>query len=228
MRALLLAAGLGTRLFPITKSVPKCLIPIQGKSMLKRWINTLNIPNITEIVVNTHHHRQKVLSEIKTIESKVNIVEVNEKSLLGTAGTLIMNISNLDNDLLVVHCDNFSSINIGEFLDFHRSGKNFMSMAIFKPKDKSKCGMVEISESGHIIQFIEKPHDSDLEWANAAVYVFSKECLDEIKSNCKLAKDISLDLIPNFLGRMSSYKIDGYHIDIGTHESLAETVLRFQ
>ena len=59
-----------------------------------------------------------LLNTIKTIESKVNIVEVNEKSLLGTAGTLIMNISNLDNDLLVVHCDNFSSINIDEFLFF--------------------------------------------------------------------------------------------------------------
>ena len=228
MRALLLSAGLGTRLLPITKSMPKCLISIQGKSMLNRWITTLNNSDINEIIVNTHYHRQKVLNELKSIKSSVRIVEVYEKSLLGTAGTLISNSSDSDNDLLVVHCDNFSSIDIEEFLDFHTSRKNFLSMAIFKPKDKSKCGMVEVNESGSIIQFIEKPTYSDLVWANAAIYIFSRKSIDEIKSQYKAAQDISLDILPNFLDRISSYKIDGYHIDIGTHESLAETVARFQ
>jgi mannose-1-phosphate guanylyltransferase len=228
MKVLLLSAGLGTRLLPITESIPKCLIQIQGISMLKRWVITLDNPKIDEIIINTNGHRQKVLSEIKSINSKVKISEVYEEHLLGTAGTLIINSLDSDNDIMVVHCDNFSSIKIEDFIDYHIAGNNFISMALFKPTDKSKCGMVEMDKDGIVVQFIEKPSNSHLEWANAAVYIFSEESLNEIRNKYKKAKDISLDILPNFLGRMSGYKINDYHIDIGTHESLTETIVRFQ
>ena len=117
---------------------------------------------------------------------------------------------------------------IEDFIDYHKAGNNFISMALFRPTDKSKCGMVETDKNGIVVEFMEKPSNSHLEWANAAVYIFSKESLNEIKNKYKKAKDISLDILPNFLGRISGYKINNYHIDIGTHESLTETIVRFQ
>lgn len=216
MRALLLAAGIGSRLRPITDSIPKCLVKVSNQTMLEHWLCKLNIPDISEVVVNTHHFSELVLAEIDKLNQRKFITPIYEPVLLGTAGTLLANINADDENLLVAHCDNFSSIDLASFIEFHKENDNLLTVGVFEPNDPTACGMLSISATGKIYEFIEKPEKSEFRWGNAAVYLFSRAALVEIKSNHEEAFDIARDILPVFINRMSAFEIIGYHIDIGT------------
>ena len=93
-RALLLAAGLGTRLKPFTDSKPKCLIDIGGKPLLEYWLESLENSNCQEVLINTHYLSEQVFDFLqKRPKTKMKIKTTYEKDLLGTAGTLMKNIT---------------------------------------------------------------------------------------------------------------------------------------
>lgn len=108
MRAILLAAGLGTRLRPLTNTVPKCLITIKGTPLLEIWINKLLNAGIESILVNTHHHADKVATFLTNSNYRNRIVVVYEPQLLGTAGTLLTNLPFFQgDDGILAHADNY-------------------------------------------------------------------------------------------------------------------------
>lgn len=231
MKAILLAAGFGTRLLPITETLPKCLISIKGLTMLEFWLKKLQLKDISRIVVNTHHFAAEVKNELSKFHSRSEIEIFHEKKLLGTAGTLITNLDlSLDSDVLVVHCDNFSEIDLEDFLRAHRNRheKCLVTMAIFKTNNVQMSGMVKTDVNGIVNEFVEKPLQSDLTMANAAVYLFDKRAISEILECYSNAIDISLDIIPNFLGRIQTYSIEGFHMDMGTIENLEFIRSRFE
>ena len=88
MKALLLAAGLGTRLRPLTNDWPKCLMPIKGRPLLEYWLSILKQNNINNVVVNRHHHAGIIEDFLQQKQFEGWVRSVYEKELLGTAGTL--------------------------------------------------------------------------------------------------------------------------------------------
>ena len=92
MRALLLAAGLGTRLKPITNNIPKCLVPIGGKPLLQIWLEKLEKAGVKKFLINTHYLHEQVESFIFKSRFKNSVELYWEKKLKGTAGTLFNNI----------------------------------------------------------------------------------------------------------------------------------------
>ena len=91
-RALLLAAGLGTRLRPITLHTPKCLVPIKGEPLLGHWLRKLEIAGCDSVLINTHYLADQVEAFLKGWQSSTMVVQtVHEPQLLGTAGTLLAN-----------------------------------------------------------------------------------------------------------------------------------------
>ena len=88
VRALLLAAGLGARLCPLTDDWPKCLMPIGERPLLEYWLETLYSTNVREVIVNLHHHSEIVQEFLNRPSFKDWVSSVYEKKLLGTAGTL--------------------------------------------------------------------------------------------------------------------------------------------
>ena len=220
MKALLLAAGFGTRLRPITDAIPKCLVEVNSQTMLAHWVNKLDIPEIHQIIVNTHYMSNLVLTEIKRMPQSYKILPIIEKQLLGTAGTLLANTTEKDESLLVIHCDNYSSIDISSLVNFHKINQNLVTIGVFRASDSSSTGMVGLSSTGLVEEFLEKPSSSTLTWGNAAVYLFSRQALIEIKSRHNNARDIAAEILPTFIGRMHAFPIYGYHIDIGTPNRL--------
>ena len=105
MRALLLAAGLGMRLRPITNSVPKCLVEINGRPLLDYWIELLSQGGITEILINLHYMPKAVRAHLENCDYPIKITTVYEKRLLGTGGTLLKNRENFRHEslMLVAH-----------------------------------------------------------------------------------------------------------------------------
>ena len=96
MRALLLAAGLGTRLRPITDTIPKCLVPINGAPLLQIWLERLTEAGIGPFLINTHYLEEQVKTFLEESAFLERAKLIHENYLLGTAGTLI---ENLDSDL---------------------------------------------------------------------------------------------------------------------------------
>jgi mannose-1-phosphate guanylyltransferase len=92
-KALLLAGGLGTRLRPITETVPKCLVPVAGRPMLDYWLDALERAGIGEVLLNTHHLRDQVRDWMDRANAvrPIRVVEAWEPELLGSAGTVSAN-----------------------------------------------------------------------------------------------------------------------------------------
>ena len=89
MRAMLLAAGLGTRLRPLTQRRPKCLMPIMNRPLLSLWHERLARLGVTHAVVNTHHLAGQVRAWLKDQDSALSVVESHEPVILGTGGGLV-------------------------------------------------------------------------------------------------------------------------------------------
>lgn len=223
-KALLLAGGLGTRLRPLTLTVPKCLIPISGKPLLDYWIEELDSAGVKNARINTHYLAERVRNKIKTINQSgiLSIEESYEPELLGSAGTIRNNRDLADDaeDILIIYSDNLSSINLASFLVYHRSHQAPLTMLLFHAPNPAACGIAELDGENTIIDFIEKPELPVGDLANAGLYAVTAEAYLEIADMAGF--DIGFDILPKFIGRMKGYILDGYHRDIGTIESLRQ------
>lgn len=223
-KALLLAGGLGTRLRPLTETVPKCLIKVGGRPMLDYWIDALDGAGITEALINTHHLPDPVRRHINQVNRTRNLTltEAFEPELLGSAGTVSANHdwANDANDILVIYADNLSDIDLHAFVAFHRAHDDPMSMALFHTPYPSKCGIATLDDQNRVTEFVEKPDQPKSDLANAGLYVLDADAWREIADMG--AFDFGFDVIPAFVGRMHGYRHAGYHRDIGTHDSLAQ------
>jgi mannose-1-phosphate guanylyltransferase len=223
MKALLLAAGYGTRLKPLTETIPKCMVDIKGKPLLNYWLNILNNEHINEIIINTHYLPEIVNDFISSYKSKKKITIIHEPSLLGTAGTIrsIKKIIEFESELFVAHADNYSSFNFPSFLKTFTKRSNHIdfTMMTFKTFTPELCGIVNLNSSQEVIGFHEKPKNFIGNIANGAVYIFSKSVLNRIIEDDNIS-DISNDLIPLYIKKINTFYNDNIHIDIGNLDSL--------
>lgn len=225
MRALLLAAGFGSRLRPLTNSIPKCMVPIKGVPLLDIWLDRLKDAGIGPFLINTHYLSEQVVDFISQGPHKEYVTLKNEVQLLGTAGTLIANLDFFqDTDGLLVHADNYCLADFSAFMDaHHKRPKNcVMTMMTFKASRPSSCGIVVLDNKGVVIDFFEKKTNPPGDIANGAIYILSPEFFKEIKSWVSPPKDFSSEVIEKFLGRIYSYETKSIFLDIGTPESFRE------
>ena len=224
IRALLLSAGLGTRLRPITTSIPKCLVEINKKPILEDWICKLEQLGCEAVLINTHYLHKKVnyfLSKRK--KSSILIQETFEKNLLGTVGTLINNSQFFEGcKIIMIHVDNMTKFNLSELLEADRFRPDycFLTMLTFNTDNPSKSGIVVKDEKNVLKEFYEKVENPPSDQANAAIYVFDYDFIEKLKKDFPFAKDFSLEIIPNFMGRIFTFHTNEKLIDIGTKDSL--------
>ena len=225
MRALLLAAGLGTRLRPITDSTPKCLVPVRGRPLLGYWLELLLPRGIESVLVNTHHHAAAVEAFIAGSPWRARIETVYEPKLLGTGGTVLRNAAWFgDSAFMVVHADNLSRFPVEEFIAAHRRrpAGAALTMMTFDTDAPRTCGIVELDARNLVRAFHEKVPDPPGIRANAAVYIVEPEVVGVLRALRREVIDFSTEVLPAFLGRIATYHNRDYHRDIGTLESLAK------
>ncbi|GHF75754.1 nucleotidyltransferase family protein [Seohaeicola zhoushanensis] len=222
-KALLLAGGLGTRLKPLTDTMPKCLVRVAGRPILDYWMEALDRAGIGQALLNTHHHAEQVRAYIGAVNARggVQLTEAHEPELLGSAGTVHANRGWAEDadEILVIYADNLSDIDLGALLAFHRGHSDPMTMALFRAEHPEKCGIAELDGAGRITSFVEKPEKPVSNLANAGLYVLDAAAWREIAD--MEAFDFGFDVIPRFVGRMRGFAHQGYHRDIGTPEALA-------
>lgn len=223
LRALILAAGLGSRLRPLTNEWPKCLMPIGGRPLLEYWLQSLQLEGIREIMVNTHFHADKVLAFLsrKQFAGFVNVV--HEPELLGTAGTLIDNVDFFQGQpTLLIHADNWCQCNLNAFINYHihqRPKNCVMTMMTFDSDAPQNCGIVELDNQGVVMRFHEKVSSPPGTRANAAVYILEPEVLEWLVRHPEL-RDFSTEVLPRHVGRIATWHNSGIHRDIGTLPAL--------
>lgn len=230
MRVLILAAGLGTRLRPITNKIPKCLVEVGGKPMLEHWLDKLSNTQITpkEVYINLHYKKKQVETFLQSYDSKFPIYKIFEKELRGTGGTFLSLIEKkFDDDLLVIHCDNFYDAGLDDFLTKSQSVIRDMdfdlALLAFQTKDKKNCGTMEVDKDGKILRFWEKKETSPSNLANGAIYFFSKKIIYDIREKRTEFRDIANDLIQPLNRKIFCYKAKDYFCDVGTLSSLNDT-----
>ncbi|MBU1659459.1 nucleotidyltransferase family protein [bacterium] len=230
MRALLLAAGEGTRLRPLTLRTPKCLVPIKGKPLLHYWLENLSGAGVDEFLINTSYLAKQVESFVNHSKFKDAITLTHEEKLLNTGGTLLANEAFFQNEaFMLVHADNLCFCDFKAFMDAHakRPKGCEITMMTFKTDNPSACGIVEPDKEGVVQKFYEKVQNPPSNLANGAVYICERGVIEFIKSLGKKEADFSLDVLPAYMGKINTFLNDVYHRDIGTPESYAQAELEY-
>ena len=224
MRALLLAAGLGTRLRPLTDTLPKCLMPIKGRALLGIWLERLHRSGIGPFLINTHYLSGSVESFVETSPYRDDITLVHESELNGTAGTLLQNLDYFrGEDAMLIHADNYCLADMSDFVRAHhnRPAGCVMTMMTFRTSHPEQCGIIQKDTRGVVTAFHEKIVNPPGDIANGGVYILSHELLTQLDADFRHATDFSTQVIPRFVGRIHSYHTSEIFIDIGTPESYA-------
>jgi mannose-1-phosphate guanylyltransferase len=230
VKALLLAAGFGKRLLPITKNIPKCLVEFNSKPLLYYWIKMLIDAGISDILVNTHYLSKKVEDYIMNSEFRNDITIVYEDKLLGTGGTLLKNKYFFDNDsIILIHADNLSLFNFDEFIKAHenRPLNTEITMMTFKTDNPQSCGIVNLDKNGIVTDFYEKSEKFHGNLANAALFIIEPSIFDYLETLTSVEIDFSKDIIPKYLNRIFTFENKIYHKEIGTLENYHKAQIEF-
>jgi mannose-1-phosphate guanylyltransferase len=230
MRALLLAAGIGSRLRPLTDTTPKCLVPIHGRPLLDYWLDLVFEGGIERALVNTHWLSEQVEAHVAASPWRSRIDLVHEDELRGTGGTVLFSRAWFqDSAFLVAHADNLTDFDLPGLIEAHskRPAGHVMTMLGFRTDDPCSCGILELDRHGTVTAFHEKVEDPPGNLANGAVYIFEPEVIADIARLGKAVVDLSTEVIPNYLGRIFCVETHGYHRDIGNPASLLRAHVEF-
>ena len=223
-KALLLSAGFGTRLRPITNEIPKCLVEINKKPILHMWLDKLQNIEINSVLINTHYLANKVSESVNSWEGKsLKVYTIYEQKLLGTAGTLIKNLDFFKGSRgLIVHSDNVTDDDLKELIKAHknRPSKALITMLTFETDNPKQCGVVELDRDDIVVGFYEKVPNPPTTLANGAIYAFDEDFIEYLSNLNLNYGDISKDIIPALNGMIYTYKTNSRFIDIGTHSNL--------
>jgi mannose-1-phosphate guanylyltransferase len=223
LKAFLLAAGVGSRLRPITDTIPKCMVDIDGMPLLDIWLDGFERSAVDEVLVNLHHLPEVVRRHVASRTGPPTVRFAFEPELLGSAGTLLANREWVAGEefFLVCYADNLTDFDLSALVAAHREGGAIATMAVFHSETPSAGGVVELDMTGRVVGFEEKPAIPVSDLVNAGVYAFSPAVLDEIQTMASGASplDIGYHLLPRLVGRAYAVPVEGYFRDIGTPEA---------
>jgi len=219
VKAFLLAAGVGSRLRPITDTPPKCMLPIGERPLLDIWLDALDRAGVDEVLINLHHLPDVVRRHLAGRAGPPAVRTVFEPELLGSAGTLRANRRWVESEefFLVCYADNLTDFDLRSLIDTQRRYRAIATLAVFRSENPSAGGVVELDAAGRVIGFAEKPSEPVSDLTNAGLYAFRPELIDEIEGG--LPRDIGYDLLPRLVGRARAVPVEGYFRDIGTADS---------
>ncbi len=247
MRALILAAGEGTRLRQLKLDCPKPMVPIGGKPLLEHTVGWLRAYGVADIAINLHYRPEAVTGHFGDGgRFGVAITYSYEPQLLGTAGAAKKLQSFFDTTFVVVYGDVFTNLNLARLTSFHHSrgrgwpsdrGEDdslplspsppaYVTLSLYHVPNPSACGIVDLDGEGRVMRFVEKPPPEQVfgDLANAGVMVVEPGILDYIPPDTFY--DFGHDLLPRLLADgvpISGLPIaeDEYLVDIGTPERYA-------
>ena len=224
MKAMVLAAGKGTRLFPLTGEIPKPMAPVVGKPIIEHIFELLARTDVDEVHVNAYYLADAVLDAYGSTTS-INGTRVcinREDRLMGTAGSVKRLAEHFSETFVVIMGDALTDVDVREVVGFHKERGALATLALMRVGDTSHYGVVEVDRKQNILDFQEKPDPSEAisDLANTGIYVLEPEVLDYIPEGTFF--DFAEDVFPRLLEageKLAGYEGNFYWSDIGTLET---------
>ncbi|CAM8957890.1 hypothetical protein QQ045_017512 [Rhodiola kirilowii] len=221
MKALILVGGFGTRLRPLTLSVPKPLVEFANKPMILHQIEALKAVGVTEVILAINYQPEVMMNFLKEFEEKVGIKITcsQETEPLGTAGPLALAKDKLIDEsgspFFVLNSDVISEYPFKEMIEFHKAHGGEASIMVTKVDEPSKYGVVVMEEAtGKVERFVEKPKLFVGNKINAGIYLLNPSVLDKIELK---PTSIEKEIFPKIAAEEKLYAmtLPGFWMDIG-------------
>jgi len=217
-RALILSAGLGTRLRPLTDVMPKPMVPLAGKPLLEHLVRLCARFGVRDIAVNLHYLPHVVTDHFGDGAAfGVRLLYGLEAELLGTAGAVNSFREFFSEPFFVIYGDVLFEVDLEAVAAAHAQSGATATVGLYRVDNPTECGLVDRDETGRILRFVEKPPVAFTDLANAGLYVMSPKVLDYIPESgfC----DFGHDVFPAMLAAgepLYGHVLDGYVMDIGS------------
>jgi mannose-1-phosphate guanylyltransferase len=226
-----LLGGEGTRLRPLTYSMPKQMLPVAGVPMIKRVLFKLSQFGIGEVVLSLGYKPDYFINALKGEELYgIRLSYVVEPTLLDTAGAIKFAIDKADisNTFIALNADVLTDIDISKIVKLHQNKEALATIALTPVEDPSRYGVAELTDDNRITAFIEKPtkKEAPSNYINAGCYVLEPECFDfESGKRVSIEKEIFPKLVVQH--KMYGLKCNEYWIDTGTPEAFIRASLDY-
>jgi mannose-1-phosphate guanylyltransferase len=220
MQALILAGGEGTRLRPLTMTVPKPVVPLANRPFITYMIDWLHRHGFDDIVMSCGFLADGVRKVLGSGElNGVTVTYVDEEEPLGTAGAVKLAQPVLRERFAVLNGDVLTDLDISRLREFHEQRDSVATLGLYPVEDPSSYGVVVTDDKGRVQEFLEKPAPgtAPTNHVNAGVYMLEHEVLDHIDSG--RAVSFEREVFPSLVGAgLHALPLDGYWMDIGTPE----------
>ena len=223
MQALILAGGEGTRLRPLTYTVPKPVLPLAGRPHIAYVIDWLARHGVDDVVVSCGHLAEGMRNTLASLEPGVQIRYAEEPDARGTAGAIRFAENMLGDRFLVLNGDILCDLDLTALIEQHRRTGARGTLALYPVADPTGYGLIHRREDGEITEFLEKPEPDqiDTDEINAGAYLLERSVLDEIPPD--RAVSIEREVFPRLIGKgLYGIRLEGYWIDIGTPDRFLE------
>jgi mannose-1-phosphate guanylyltransferase len=206
MKAMILAAGAATGLYPLTYTLPTALIPVLNRPTIEHLLEWLAGHGVKDVVINLHYlHasvRQALQDRVKHGNPRIHLTV--EAELSGTAGGVALAQDHFDDTFCVVGADCVTDLDLEKMLDFHRSKRALCTIAGVPREGRRNFGLMEVDDSGRVLRFSEKPlnEDSKLGWLNTGIYLFEPDIFSRIPDVRPF--DFGEHLFPKIVGERSA------------------------
>jgi mannose-1-phosphate guanylyltransferase len=223
MQALVLAGGEGTRLRPLTYTVPKPVLPLAGRPHIAYVIDWLVRHGVDDVIVSCGHLAEGMRSAIAELEPGVEIRYAEEPEARGTAGAIRFAEDMLGDRFLVLNGDVLCDLDLTALISQHGETGARATIALYPVPDPAGYGLVHRRDDGEITEFLEKPkrEQIDTDEINAGAYLLERSVLDLIPSD--QAVSIEREVFPRMIDEgLYGIRLEGYWIDIGTPERFLE------
>jgi len=223
LKAVILAGGRGSRLMPLTDSVPKPLVIVGDKPVIFHVLDKAKEQGIDEVVITLGYLGNKIEQAVKTFKTDLKITFSYEKVLLGTAGAVKNALKETDEDFFVLSADAYCEFDLKSAYEFHKQKKSAFTMVSTTVEDPREYGLIITDNNDRIIKYIEKPgwQQALTDKVNSGVYIVGRDVFKLIPNDREY--DFSKNLLPLLLKKdipVFSKEDNGYWCDIGDINSL--------
>ena len=214
MQALILAGGEGTRLRPLTETVPKSVMPLAGRPFLSYMIDWLGRHGVDEVVLACGYRADKV-REVLGEGTTPRLRYVEEPEPLGTAGAIKFAAAELAERFLALNGDVLTDLDLSALQAFHERSDGRATLGLYPVPDASNYGLVSRDGDGAVLEFLEKPEAPGPGEINAGSYVLEHGVLELVPDGQMVS--IERDVFPRLIGEgLFAMPLQGYWMDIGT------------
>ncbi len=229
IKAMVMSAGVGSRLDPLTKFVPKPLVPIANRPVMDILFENLLDTGVKDVICNTYYLSDKIIERYKNNNSGINFNYIKEETLSGTAGGVKKCQFFFDegSSFIVMSADGLSNADLKKGIEIHKNSGAIATIGIKRiyPEEVSHFGVVVTDENGFITEFQEKPYINEAKsnFINTGIYIFDYKIFDYIPENTFY--DFAKNVFPKLLKEhaINTFKVSEYWSDIGTLEQYKQS-----